>query len=162
MKITDCLNTEHWVFLSQLETLEAMLQEGAPVEALRAATLTIGAAVERHRAMEDEILYPAIRRQFGDDFPPILVMEGEHQEIESSLKGVASRAENMHALTQGFIDLLRQHIAKEMQVLFPMAEQAIPLSQLEHMACQCTERHQADASLACTPSPHPCGHGGHD
>lgn len=157
MKITDCLNAEHWVFLAQLERLEAMLQEGAPVEALRAATLTIGAAVERHRALEDDILYPAIRRQFGQQFPPILVMEAEHQQIERCLKGVASRAENVPALAQGFIGVLRQHIAKEMQVLFPMTEQAIPVSQLEAMACQCTAHHQADASLASALA-HPCGH----
>jgi len=82
MKATECLNTEHGVFLTQLSMLESLLKEGASREVLRAATLTIAASVEKHRAVEEKLLYPAIVRAFGEGFPPIRVMETEHARIQ--------------------------------------------------------------------------------
>ena len=152
MKVTECLNTEHGVFLTELGVLEWMLKESAPAGELRAVTLTIAKAVERHRDVEEKIFYPAILREFGEGFPPIQVMEAEHKEIERCIQGVASGNENIADFVRGFIDILRQHIAKEINVLFPMAEQRISGPDLERMACQCVEHyHQA---VGVTPSQH--------
>ena len=143
MKATECLNTEHGVFLTQLSYLEGLLNEGASGEVLRAVTLTIAASVEKHRAVEETLLYPAIVRAFGEGFPPIRVMEAEHAQIEECIQGITGRHVDTEGLVRTFIDTLRQHIAKEINVLFPMAEGAIPAPELEQMACQCVAHFHA-------------------
>jgi hemerythrin-like domain-containing protein len=147
MKVTECLNTEHGVFLMQLGVLERMLNEKAPTGELRAVTLAIAETVEKHRDAEEKILYPAILSEFGEGFPPIRVMEAEHKEIERFIRGVASGDGSVPELARGFIDVLRQHIAKEINVLFPMAEQRIAPADLERMACQCVEGYHRAAGL---------------
>ena len=134
MRLTDRLNAEHEVFLVQLETLAGMVERGEPAAALRAVALAIGAALERHRDVEDRELFPAILRVYGSGFPPIQVMQAEHREIQQCLEGIASGDDRTVVLVRRLIDVLSQHIAKETQVLFPMAEQRISVAELEHMA----------------------------
>lgn len=153
MKVTECLNTEHGVFLTQLGVLERMLKEKAPTGELRAVTLAIAETVEKHRHAEEKILYPAILREFGEGFPPIQVMEAEHKEIDRFIRGVASGDGSIADLVRGFIDVLRQHIGKEINVLFPMAERKIAGADLERMACQCVEHYHQAAGMT------PCLHG---
>lgn len=147
MKITECLNTEHGVFLRQLGVLERLLDEKAPAEAIRAATLTIASAVELHRDVEESLLYTAIRRVFGEDFPPLRVMEAEHREIERCFRGIDARAAETPDLARAFIGVLRQHIAKEIQVLFPMAEERLEPGELERLACRCVEQYHTVAGV---------------
>lgn len=147
MKVTECLNTEHGVFLTQLDVLDRMLKEKASGDELRAAMLTVAEAVEKHREVEEKILYPAILREFGEDFAPIRVMEAEHKDLEGFIRGVESREGDIAASVRGFVDLLRQHIGKEIQVLFPMAEGKIPAADLEEMACRCVEHHHRAAGV---------------
>lgn len=147
MKVTECLNTEHGVFLSQLRVLEKMLADNAPAEELRAATLPIAETVERHRQAEEKIFYPAILRQFGKDFPPIKVMEAEHLQVEHCIKAITDRQGDMAQKVRAFIESLRQHIAKEINVLFPMAEQGIPKSELEQMTRECVEYYHHAAGV---------------
>ncbi len=157
MKATECLNVEHGVFLTQLEVLERMLQAKASSESLRAVTLAVAAAVEKHRDLEERLLYPAILKAFGPGFPPIQVMEAEHKEIESCITAIASRDVNTPSLVQAFIDILREHIHKEIRILFPMAEQRIPAGELAEMACQCA--HAAGSEQAPNGDGPPlCGH----
>jgi hemerythrin-like domain-containing protein len=147
MKMTECLNTEHGVFLAQVTVLERMLNQKAPTGELRAVTLAIAEMVEKHRDAEEKILYPAIVRAFGEGFPPIRVMEAEHKEIERFICGVGSGDGSVPELARAFIDVLRQHIAKEVNVLFPMAEQRITGEDLERMACQCVEHYHQAANV---------------
>ncbi|MBI3329138.1 MAG: hemerythrin domain-containing protein [Nitrospinae bacterium] len=147
MKATECLNTEHGVFLRQLSMLEKLLEEDASREVLRAVTLTIATAVEWHRAVEEQFLYPAIVREYGQGFPPIQVMEAEHAQIEACIKGIAERHNDMQGLVREFIDTLRQHIGKEINVLFPLAEAKISAGELEQMACECVEHYHALAGV---------------
>lgn len=154
MKATECLNAEHGVFLTQLEKLETMMRAGASADEARAAALVIATAVERHRDVEEELLYPAILRAYGEGFAPIQVMEAEHQEITRCIRGIDARDKDAPALCRVLIDVLRDHIDKEIKVLFPMAEQAIPAEELEQMARRCAARSEG-------ASGHSCGCPGH-
>lgn len=136
MKFTECLNTEHGVFLTQLEVLENMLKCKTHNETLRAIILTIASAVERHRIVEEKLLYSAILREFGENFPPIQVMEMEHKEIEKCIKGIVTEENDVPTLAKTFINVLRQHIVKEINILFPVAEQRISTQELEEMTSQ--------------------------
>jgi hemerythrin-like domain-containing protein len=132
MKITDALNAEHAVFLTQLGVLERMVGGGAPAGEIAACVLALAEAVEIHRKAEEDLLYPAILRVFGADFPPMRVMEAEHAQIERCVAAVRERrdvAESAGAL----VDVLRQHIDKEIHVLFPMAESRLSAAELDAM-----------------------------
>jgi len=141
MRVTELLNTEHGVYLTQLGVLEGMLKSQSPAGELRAVTLAIAQTVEMHRVAEEKILYPAILREFGERFAPIQVMMAEHKEIEGFVRGVGSGEGKLLELVQGFIDVLRQHIDKEIRVLFPMVEQRIAATDLERMARECVEHY---------------------
>ena len=144
MTVTECLNAEHDVFLLQLCVLERMLEERLSADDVRACALMLAAAVERHRDVEEELLYPEILRRFGQDFPPMRVMEAEHKEIERCVVGLRDRTGNAADLARRFVAVLRDHIQKEMQVLFPMAESRIPAAELRQMAERCAaKRHCA-------------------
>lgn len=144
MKVTECLTTEHEVFLTQLGVLDRMARENVSADELRAVMLPIGEAVEKHRDAEETIFYPAILREFGAGFPPIQLMQAEHREIERCIRGVISRDGSIRDLVVAFVDVLQQHIAKEADVLFPMAEQRISGAELEQLARQCVDHyHQA-------------------
>ena len=144
MTVTECLNAEHDVFLLQLRVLEQMMEGGASADELRSGALTLAAAVERHRDVEEELLYPEILRRFGQDFPPMRVMEAEHKEIERCVVGLRDRNGEAAELLRGLVSVLRDHIHKEMTVLFPMAESRIPAAELRQMAQRCaTKRHCA-------------------
>jgi len=147
MKATECLNTEHGVFLTQLSVLETLLNQGASTEVLRAVTLTIAAAVEKHRDVEEKFLYPAILREYGAGFPPIQVMEAEHKQIEECIKGIEEHHKETQGMVRAFIDTLRQHIGKEINVLFPLAEEKISARELEQIACHCVDDYHASACV---------------
>ncbi|MFQ5670139.1 MAG: hemerythrin domain-containing protein [Acidobacteriota bacterium] len=150
MKVTECLNTEHGVFLAQLRVLERMLDKKSSPKELRAAMSIIAEAVEKHREAEEKIFYPAIARECGAGLSPIHVMEAEHREIGRCIQGVASGDGNIPELARAFVDTLRQHIAKEINVLFPLAEEKIPTAELEQMACQCVEQYHQAAGVPST------------
>jgi len=138
MKVTECLNTEHGVFLLQLDTLKKMIDEKATLPELKAAVRVIGVAVEKHRDVEDKYLYPAIIRECGKEFPPIRVMEQEHEQITECIKKIESNSLKNYDPIKKFITILEEHIQKEIKVLFPMAEETISKEELEEIACLCS------------------------
>ena len=147
MKVTECLNTEHGVFLSQLRVLEKMLAEHTPAEELRAATLPIAETVERHRQAEEKIFYPAILKTCAQDAPPIEAMEAEHREVERCIEAIAARRGDTAELVRKFIDVLRRHLTHEIQVLFPMAEKNIPENELQQMTRECIDYYHHAAGV---------------
>lgn len=141
MKATECLNTEHGVFLVQLDFLEDLLKKKSSNEVLRGVILTIARAVERHADVEERILYPAISRAFDKDFPPIKQMEFEHGELNQLIRQIEKGSEKTSQLATQFMDLLRSHIMKEIQVLFPLCESHFSGSELEEISQQCMKSH---------------------
>lgn len=144
MHATQTLMDEHRVIervLASLEIAVQRLETGPPPGAdffLRAAEFIAGFADGCHHRKEEGVLFPAMEaagvlRAGG----PIGVMLAEHEEgrrITRAMRGAAermgagdtgARAEvGRHALD--YVGLLRQHIRKEDNVLFPMAGRVIP------------------------------------
>jgi len=91
-----------------------------------------------HHKKEEGVLFPAmVEGGLSYQFGPVAVMLAEHDEgrtFNNAMKLAAERlqAGEKHAKDQvvqnalGYVSLLRQHIAKEDNVLFPMADQVIP------------------------------------
>jgi len=143
-KAIDELKHDHDAILSALNILDAMVgrlgKAGAPsAEDLKGFIGFLKEFADKcHHGKEEGILFPALTdagmpKQGG----PVAVMLSEHVEGRTFIKEMdhaVSGAVDVTAFTQaaqGYADLLRAHIAKENDVLFPAAERLLPSPELE-------------------------------
>jgi len=153
-KAIDELTHDHDAILSALNILDAMVgrlgSAGAPsAEDLRSFIGFLKEFADKcHHGKEEGILFPALTdagmpQQGG----PVAVMLTEHVEGRSLIKEMEQAvpgAVDVTAFTQaarGYVDLLRAHIAKENDVLFPMAERFLAAPELEKIHAQ-FEQHE--------------------
>jgi hemerythrin-like domain-containing protein len=147
MKAIDILMEEHRVIERVLDAVEGAtyhLEQGHSVRAgffQDAAEFFAGFADGTHHRKEEGVLFPAmidagIPAQGG----PIPVMLMEHEQgrtLVRAMREAASRlelgepeaAQRVVSSARSFVALLRDHIVKEDEVLFPMAAQLIPAAQ---------------------------------
>ncbi len=144
MKATEVLKEEHQVILRVIASLERgadLLECGNAVRPgffADVARFIRGFADSCHHKKEEGVLFTAMEAHgMSSQAGPIAVMLAEHEQGRRYTRGLAeaarrledgdatARAEVIHN-AHGYIELLRQHIAKEDNILFPMAEQVIP------------------------------------
>lgn len=152
MEATKILIDEHRVIeqvLAVLEKAADRLEADQGMQAdffLSAAEFIKGFADGCHHRKEEGVLFPAmeaagIPRQGG----PIGVMLAEHEEGRRLTRLMRTAAEKLAAgetaaktevvmNARAYTRLLHQHIAKEDQVLFPMADRVIQLSAQDKLA----------------------------
>jgi hemerythrin-like domain-containing protein len=112
------------------DELWAAIEEG-PKESALAAWLRFEAAMRRHFAMEEEVLFPALEEATGMHGPgPTMVMRNEHAQMRALLDqmGVAAKQGRVdEVLDQGdtLLMLIQQHNVKEEGMLYPLADQAV-------------------------------------
>lgn len=94
-----------------------------------------------HHIKEERVLFDALLRQgFSDKEGPVAVMTWEHEEGRLLMRDLALLAsgtetwtkeicEDINSAASTYVTLLRNHIAKEDQVLYPMAEKCLPASE---------------------------------
>lgn len=152
MKATDTLMEEHRIIervLTALEKQARRLDAGETVRPsffLDAADFVRDFADGCHHEKEEDNLFPAMAAHgFSPDSGPLAVMLADHEEgrrLTGAMRAAAERLEGgePEAATEvvrnaiGYVAVLRQHIMKEDNVLFPMAEQALPEEQKEQLA----------------------------
>ena len=167
MKATEILMEEHRVIervLTALERASTRLYKGQEVY-LRFFTGTTvfikNFADGYHHQKEEGILFPAmIENGLSKETGPIAVMLAEHDEgrhlthkMRQALERLqttddASRSELVqNALS--YVKLLRQHIYKEDNILFPMADKVIPVDQQQQIldAFMLVERDETGESV---------------
>jgi len=143
MEATEILMEEHRVIervLASLEVAAGRLDAGEPVKPavfIKAADFIKGFADGCHHKKEEGVLFPAMQAAgVPSEGGPISVMLAEHEQGRRLTAGMRSAAERlaagetsaseavvMNALQ--YVALLRGHIAKEDNVLFPMADRVI-------------------------------------
>lgn len=169
MTPTDILKDEHRLIEQVLDCLEdaaERLNIGEMVDPdifLDAAEFVTGFADRCHHGKEEDILFVAMTaRDMPQDSGPVAVMLHEHEEGRRLTAGFRSAAEQMkNGDASGSVDvvrnvfdyvnLLREHIAKEDNVLFPMAEQLIPADDMQEMSRefeQIAAEHEEDGRSA--------------
>jgi hemerythrin-like domain-containing protein len=96
-----------------------------------------------HHAKEEEIFFPFLtERGFSSSQGPVAVMLHEHKMGRDFVKGIADNIvlykdgnkgalKDIYANMTGYADLLRNHIGKENNILFRMADRA--LSESDHL-----------------------------
>jgi hemerythrin-like domain-containing protein len=147
MKATEILMEEHQVIQCVLNTLEkaaTRLSAGevvSPAFFLEAADFIKGFADGCHHRKEEGVLFPAmVNNGLSRESGPVAVMLAEHEEGRRLTRGMRQAAEQLQAgeasareevvrNALGYVRLLRQHIYKENNILFPMADKIIPVDQ---------------------------------
>lgn len=140
MRTTEILMNEHRVIEQVLACLDRMADDAAAkgridVPSARDAVAFLRTFADScHHGKEEARLFPALERcGMPKDAGPTAVMREEHEigrahvramdEATTSFeRGDAAAARRFVAEARGFVELLREHIAKEEQVLFPMAD----------------------------------------
>lgn len=137
-KAIDELVHDHEAILSSLSILDAMVGRlgtaaASTVEDLRGFIGFLKEFADKcHHGKEEGILFPALT---GAGMPqqggPVGVMLSEHVEGRTFIKGMEAAvsgtldAKAFAEAARGYAELLRAHIAKENNVLFPMAERLL-------------------------------------
>jgi len=141
---TKDLENDHVYILRLIDVMEQMVltvsTEIAHIE--MAVSLIRNYADGYHHAKEEHLLFPLlVKKGLSGDHGPIAVMLHEHAEGRKFAKGMEDELNNIKqgdesSLTvlyenmQGYIDLLRSHILKENNVLFPLADKTLsPIEQ---------------------------------
>jgi hemerythrin-like domain-containing protein len=133
MKITERLKAEHGVFLFQLDHLERLVRGRAPRPILKAVVEAIASAEEHHSAIEDRLLYPALVKMIGREFPLMQKAEREHGEVQRLVDQIRSASFDETTVT-AFVALLRKHLEREIHDVFALADDMIPVDQLVSMS----------------------------
>ena len=144
MKATEILMQEHLLIQGVLDALERGAQRlgsGADTPKdffLEAAEFIRGFADDTHHRKEEGVLFKALAQYgFSPDAGPVAVMLSEHEEARRYTQALTESAQKLHRGDQGaredlimyamsYVRHLRQHIMKENNVLFPMADRVVP------------------------------------
>jgi len=152
MLATDILMSEHRVIervIATLETAAQRLENGQAVRPeffLSAADFIKGFADGCHHKKEEGVLFKSLEAHgLPSDGGPVAVMLVEHdlgrtytagmrQSAQRLLNGDAAAVQDLIKNARGYSDLLRQHIVKEDTILFPIANQVLPLAAQDAVA----------------------------
>jgi len=95
--------------------------EGKPAEARKIADQVIE-ELSVHASIEEQIFYPAVRKEMPDAEDDILEALEEHHVVKwllSELDGMPAEAERFRAKMTVLIESVRHHVEEEEQTLFP-------------------------------------------
>ena len=144
MKATQILMQEHVLILAVLDALEHGAQKlaaGTDTPAdffVDASEFIRGFADDTHHRKEEGVLFKALANYgFSPDAGPVAVMLSEHTEARRFTEALTQAAHKLHGGDQSaredvimyalaYVRHLRQHIMKENNILFPMADRAVP------------------------------------
>lgn len=152
MKATEILMQEHRLIERVLDCLEEAAgrledeEEIDPGFFIDAAEFIAGFADGGHHRKEEDILFVAMTaRDMPADIGPVAVMLHEHEEgrrYTAGFRGAAEQMQNGNADASAdvirnafdYVNLMREHILKEDNVLFPMAEQVIAEDEMQQVS----------------------------
>lgn len=134
--------------LGSLETCAIELQGGLALErpvARDYAAFLRGFADAWHHGKEEDILFRRlVERGFSEESGPVAVMLHEHRQGRALVGSIAAvgagegavapgEATTFLASALGFVPLLRQHIQKEDNILYPMSQRVLSPAEFETM-----------------------------
>ena len=156
-KPTEILSDEHRVIERVLGAVEKLAK--GPVAALepwkKALDFIRNFADQCHHFKEEKVLFPAMEAHgIPNQDGPIGMMLTEHEEGRAHVRAMLAALELIEAgneaakasllnSAQGYCRLLREHIQKEDEILFPMADEAISADEQKKLAAAFAE-HEAE------------------
>src|SRR5512133_649080 len=136
---TKDLENDHVNILHLLDVMEKISKVSSPdIADLEAVVYLIRNYADGfHHAKEEQILFPSLAEKgFSQQQGPVAVMLSEHTQGRNYVKGMAdniallkqgdnSALEPVYLNMTGYVNLLRNHIAKENNILFRMADKVL-------------------------------------
>jgi hybrid cluster-associated redox disulfide protein len=149
MKITEAFLGEHGVFYAQFNHLEEAIPAAETLTQVQNLAALLAAGLKPHAQLENDLLITAMEEQLGAGTGPMAVMRMEHDEIEGTLARVQEVRDLAEAqdLVLRAIQLARDHFAKEEQVLFPLAEQALGADTLTQLGARWAEGRRVTVAI---------------
>ncbi|MEK6815044.1 MAG: hemerythrin domain-containing protein [Nitrospirota bacterium] len=152
---TKTLGEEHrrvWPLLDNLANIAESLSPGSTDEAsirrYAEAVQKIEDELDIHLLREEKILFPPLEAFLPRDSGPLAVMLAEHEDLRSDkarmkeLLAAGPRADaglQLRETALRFVSVLKAHIQKEDNILFPMAEMHLSASDKERIARELPE-----------------------
>ncbi len=149
------LGEEHrrvWPLLDDLASIAESLSPGSAdegfVRRLAEAVQKIEDELDMHLLREEKILFPPLEAFLPRDSGPLAVMLAEHEDLRSDktkmkeLLAAGPRADTVAQIREialRFVAVLKAHIQKEDNILFPMAEMHLSPSDKERIARELLE-----------------------
>jgi len=134
MNLVDRLYGEHDEHEKNMNVLLAIMDEGGDLQRLKESFESFARELECHLKEEEEALFPELIERLGPQAMPVYVMLQEHEmmrELVSRIRDLQSKGERGEEYIKQLIDIVRQHIMKENNVLFQIAKQVIEPDVLE-------------------------------
>lgn len=129
--IEELLGTAHDAVLEAWGRLLKAIQS-CDRDAIQASFFEFEVRLRRQIKVEEEILFPEFEAEVGKlESDPTAPMRSEHRAVEAALDQLAARirAEDCAALHEQpgqILPLLRKHLNREKNVLYPVADLVIP------------------------------------
>lgn len=158
-KPSQILSDEHRVIERVLSALDALTRRPA-AQALpewkKALDFIRQFADACHHFKEEQVLFPAMEEHgIPKEGGPIGMMLIEHEEGRGYVRAMAAAIAAVEAgeeaandtlgqNAQAYIRLLREHIVKEDEILYPMAERVIPVAEQSAMLARFAEHEAKD------------------
>ena len=147
MKCTDLLTQEHKTILRALDILDHMaarIEEDQPlaVEDVETILRFLRAfADNQHQAKEESALFPELLRTSAANDAPLRQMIFEHDQERSLVEGLEDSLRTKRGMefvhfANRLTGLIRTHIRKEDNILFPMAERCLSAEQDERVTTE--------------------------
>lgn len=128
MRITERLDVEHRLLLQELEDVADLVRCGGSQQAWQGAAGTFAHVLSRHNGVEERLVYSALGAARPECADFIAELENEHRLLERLARDVAQDTSGAAALQ--LVDTLRKHVEKETYVVFPLAEEVLPVARL--------------------------------
>jgi hemerythrin-like domain-containing protein len=150
---TQNLENDHVQILRLIEVMERITKSGDPnVEHLELIVKVIREFADGlHHAKEEQLLFPLmVQKGFSNESGPVAVMLHDHAEGRNFVKGMAenisrfqhgdqSAVKAIYSNMLGYADLLKNHIGKENNVLFRMADKVFSTAEQESLLLDFTK-----------------------
>lgn len=135
MKVTGALLAEHRLLKILVEQLESAAESQGELPPLLGAASIFQKALVSHSQVEDEGLFTRLEVAMGGG-GPVAVMRADHEQIHGLLQqiGEGGSRDRIGRTVRELADLVRDHFAKEENILFPMADQALDQKTLEELS----------------------------
>src|SRR5512141_309330 len=135
MRITDRFSSEHDVILDQLGVIASLAGSDTSVEALVSALRTLARPLLAHAENEERALFPDLEPSMGGGGGPLAILTEEHTTIHGQIDELVDSPtrQRLETVLDEFQRVLRGHIDKEEQILFPAAAQILGDTALEKL-----------------------------
>jgi hemerythrin-like domain-containing protein len=144
---TQNLENDHIQILRLIEVMEQITESAVPnVEHLETIIKVIREFADGlHHTKEEQLLFPLmVQKGFSNESGPVAVMLHDHAEGRNFVKGMAENItrfqhgdaaalQAIYSNMLGYADLLKNHIGKENNVLFRMADKAFTSAEQESL-----------------------------